>query len=377
MHILISPNAFKHSLDAAAAARAIAEGLQQSELSCTTQCFPVGDGGDGTGALLTQLCQGTSMTMPTFDPLGREINASFGLIDNGNTAVIEMAAASGLHLLKQDELSPLHASSFGTGIQIRQALGMRVNTIILCVGGSATVDGGSGILRALGFRFLDNTGKELMDLPAELLQLATIDAAAVDSRVTGCSFVILCDVKNILLGENGAAAVFGPQKGASEKQVQELETCLLQYTEVVKQITHTDMSVLLHGGAAGGTAAGLHALLDAELKNGIDHFLDITRFDAALDKAALVITGEGSLDLQTLEGKAPYGVAIRARQKNIPVIAMTGRVAKEHTEALRKYFDQVLAINPPGQGLEVSLAAAFQNLVNTSKILGNDIASRQ
>ncbi len=375
MHILISPNAFKHSIDAAGAANAIAEGLRQSSLSCTMHCFPIGDGGDGTGTLLTNICGGERVSAPTIDPLGRVIKASFGLIDDGKTAVIEMAAASGLHLLRQHELSPLHASSFGTGIQIKQAFDHGVDTIVLCVGGSATVDGGCGILRALGFRFLDKTGKELTDLPVQLLQLHKIDSSAVDERAFRCAFMILCDVKNSLLGEQGAATVFGPQKGASAKQVEELEACLSQFNEVVKREKNVDMSAILHGGAAGGTAAGLHALLNAALVNGIDHFLDRTGFGAALAKAAMVITGEGSIDLQTMEGKAPYGVAVRARVLNIPVIAMAGNIAREHTGELEKYFDQLLCINPPGEPLAVSLAAVNQNLVNTAKLLGDRLSS--
>ena len=211
MHILISPNAFKNSLDATSAANAIEEGLLQSGLACTTQCFPIGDGGDGTGTLLTKACNGYFVTEMVHDPLGRLINASMGLIDDGQTAVIEMAAASGLQLLKKEELNPLQANSFGTGELMVKALDRGVKKILLCVGGSATVDGGCGILRALGIEFLNKEGDVLEGLPENLIHLSSINISGLDKRMKACECVILCDVTNPLLGEKGAANIFGPQ----------------------------------------------------------------------------------------------------------------------------------------------------------------------
>ncbi|MFI5131306.1 MAG: glycerate kinase, partial [Chitinophagales bacterium] len=320
MHILIAPNAFKNSLDAGDVAAAINEGLKQSNLTCTTTPFPVGDGGDGTGALIIQHLNGTVIKVKVQDPFGRKISSSFGLIDNGNTAVIEMANASGLRLLKPNELDPLHASSFGTGELIKQALDKNVDKIIICVGGSATVDGGSGILQALGFIFLDKHKKELNKLPGKLMEADAIDFSTIDPRIANCKLIILCDVENKLLGKEGAAAIFGPQKGASPADVEKLEASLSNLKEVILKLTGKDISTIKHGGAAGGVAAALSALLNAQLVNGIDYFLSLTGFETVLENTDLVITGEGSIDEQTLQGKGPFGVAKKAKDKKLPVI---------------------------------------------------------
>ncbi len=375
MHILIAPNAFKNSLDAMSVAEAIAKGLHQSELSCTTGCFPVGDGGDGTGELLIKKFNGNFITQQVHDPSGRMIRAAMGLIDDGKTAVIEMAAASGIRLLQQDELDPLHASSYGTGELIKKALDKNVQKIILCIGGSATVDGGCGILQALGIRFLDAANSMLMSLPESLTDLSSIDVSGLDQRIAGCEIIILCDVANPLLGENGAAKIFGPQKGASKSQVIQLENSLIQFAKTALQITGIDMAGIKHGGAAGGVAAGLHTFLNARMVNGIDYFLDITRFDQALQKASIVITGEGSIDLQTLEGKGPFGVAMRAKKKNIPVIALAGKVPAESHEELNKCFDLLLSINHEAGDLQTVLAATQENLIRSGKQLGDLLAS--
>lgn len=376
MHILVCPNAFKNSLDAGAAARAIEKGLQQSNLSCTTQSFPIGDGGDGTGSLLTQSCGGIFIKARVSDPLGRKISTSFGLIDDGQTAVIEMAAASGLGLLKQDELDPLHALSYGTGELMSKALDAGVKKILLCVGGSATVDGGCGILQALGIRFFDQKGNAITGMPESLVELASIDLSGMDPRASQCECIILCDVANTLLGNKGAATVFGPQKGASAEQVQQLEAALTQLTKIVLATTGTDMSQVPHGGAAGGVAAGLCALLKAQTVNGIDHFLDTTRFDAALQRADLIITGEGSIDLQTLEGKGPYGVAVRAKQKNIPVVALAGKVPLQNHPELNRYFDVLLAIGNGMDDLPKALLSTHDDLVRTARRVADELMTK-
>ena len=377
MHILISPNAFKNSIDAAAAAKAIEKGLHQSVLNCTTTCFPVGDGGDGTGQLLTEISNGIFITENVHDPLGRKIRANYGLIDNGQTAVIEMAAASGMRLLKKDELDPLQASSYGTGELIKKALEQGVKKIILCVGGSATVDGGCGIAEALGIRFLDVDRKILKANPENLLHLSAFDLTGLDKRILNTEFIILADVANPLLGEKGSAKIFGPQKGASETEVEQLEKSLTRFNKIVMKTTGIDMSEVKYGGAAGGTAAGLSALLNAHVVNGIDYFLTITRFDDALQKADLVITGEGSIDLQTLEGKAPYGVAERAKKKNIPVIGMAGKLPEKPFAELAVYFDELININQKGADLAAAILLTKENLIQTSLALGNRLALKQ
>lgn len=374
MHILVAPNAFKNSLDASSAAKAIAEGFAESQLNCTCSCFPVADGGDGTGQLLTEICGGSFVQETVNDPLWREIKAFFGLIDDGRTAVIEMATASGLRLLQKDELDPLHASSFGTGQLMLKAMNMGVQKIILCVGGSATVDGGTGILQALGIRFLDQQVAPLKNMPEGLTGLAAIDTSGLDSRIAATECIILCDVTNPLLGEKGAAKIFGPQKGADAMATAKLEEALTRFAKTGLETNGIDMATVFHGGAAGGTAAGLHSFLQAGIVNGIDYFLDITGFDQALEKAALVITGEGSIDLQTLEGKAPYGVAIRAGRKKIPVIALAGKVPAEQHPELAACFKRLVSINKEPTDFAAALAATAKNLKTTARELGNELS---
>jgi glycerate kinase len=376
VHILIAPNAFKNSLDATAAAEAIRQGLQRSKLKCTCECFPVGDGGDGTATLLIQKCGGAIVPAKVHDPLGRKIRARFGLIDNGKTAVIEMADASGLRLLRREEYDPLHATTFGTGELIKCALDKGVNKIIIGVGGSATVDGGTGILQALGVRFLDTGGKSLSNLPEDLADLETIDLSSLDRRVSHCALTILCDVENSLLGEEGAAKVFGPQKGATGPAIEQLEAALTKLRDVMLRQTGKDLAVIKHGGAAGGVAAGLHGFLNAKLVQGIDYFLDITGFENALQKADLVITGEGSIDEQTMRGKGPFGVAVRAKKKNIPVIGLTGRVAPEAQVQLRKYFAELLVISDASVELDKVMKNTALNLCRTAIELGNRLAAK-
>jgi len=374
MNILIAPNAFKNSLDAEETALAIQQGLNASRLKGACSCFPIADGGDGTGALIIKKLRGAVVTTPVHDALGRPLQTSFGLVDNGQAAVIEMADASGIRLLKKEELNPLVATSVGTGEQIRQALDRKVKKIIIGMGGSATVDGGTGILSALGIRFLDADGHELSGLPEALVNLASIDTAALDKRIFDCRLIVLCDVDNRLLGDNGAAAVFGPQKGANPTAVKKLEQALAKFAAVTHETTGIDIAALKHGGTAGGAAAGLHAFLQASMVNGIDYFLDLTGFDKELAESDLLITGEGSIDEQTLQGKGPFGVAHRARLKGIPVVALAGKVPLAENPALSKYFDALLAIGHQPSGLDAALLSTKDNLIRVSRQLGNLLA---
>nr|MBA2762519.1 glycerate kinase [Segetibacter sp.] len=303
-----------------------------------------------------------------------DIKAVFGLINDGTTAVIEMADASGIRLLKREELNPLIATSFGTGEQIKTALDKGAKKIIVGMGGSATADGGSGILKALGIRFLNANKEELEGLPASLIELASIDVSGIDQRILDSEVVVLCDVDNMLLGNNGAAAMFGPQKGASPEDVKKLDAALGKLSRVALQLTGKDMSAIKYGGTAGGAAAGLYALLNAELVNGIDYFLQLTAFDKALENTDLVVTGEGSIDEQTLQGKGPFGVAFRAKLKGLPVIGLAGKVPVESNASLQKYFDVLMAIGNQPVDLSTALAGTANNLVRTSRELGNVLA---
>jgi glycerate 2-kinase len=371
MHILIAPNAFKNSLAAAKVAEAIDNGLQQSKLSCTTTCFPVADGGDGTADLFINYLGGQLIHTIVNDPLKRKITSSFGWIEKDKTAIIELAAASGLRLLKADEYDPLTTTTYGTGELIIEALNKGAAKIILCIGGSATVDGGTGILKTLGIKFFDVEGNELDNLPASLTSLAEIDITGLDKRIANKKIIILCDVENPLLGSNGAAAVFGPQKGASAKDVQLLEAGLTKLRDVVFNKTGKDLAVIKHGGAAGGVAASLHVFLNARLVNGIDYFLEATEFEKELRKADVVITGEGSIDEQTLRGKGPFGVAKRAKEFSLPVIGIAGRVEVGPGQSYKQYFDQLISINENPDDLPEAIKNTYMNLEKTALQLGD------
>ena len=375
MHILVAPNAFKNSLDAKTAATAISDGLLKSKLSCSTTLFPVADGGDGTADLLIDHLEGEHILTTVHDPLGKKINASFGWSEKHATAIIELATASGLRLIKPGDYDPLRTSTLGTGELIREALNKKPAKIILCIGGSATVDGGAGILGALGVKFLDKNKNDLKELPISLSSMDAVDLTHIDKRILQTEIVVLCDVENPLLGINGAAKIFGPQKGASEKDVEILEARLVNFSKVVMNATGKDISKIKHGGAAGGVAAGLDALLNAQLKNGIDHFLELTGFNKELKRADLVITGEGSIDLQTLQGKAPFGVARNAKELGLPVIALAGIVPSVIHESLKKYFDQLISINEQFINIDEAIKNTYQNLEKTAMAFGDQLSS--
>jgi glycerate 2-kinase len=389
MHILIAPNAFKNSLSAEAAAAAILKGLEQSRLQFTAECFPVGDGGDGTGDLLMARLGAHSVSAPARDPFARERMSYFGISPASapsamstsagpsptpTTAIIEMANASGLRLLAHQELAPLHASSLGTGDLIRAALDKGADRILIGMGGSATVDGGTGILAALGARFLDARGQDLTHLPIELTKLATIDLSGLDPRLKTVDLTVLCDVDNPLLGPQGAAAVFGPQKGASPRDVEQLETALRHFEAIIHKQLGVTLAGLPKGGTAGGAAAGLYGILKARLVDGIDFFLNVSGFDKALEHAHWVITGEGSLDEQTLKGKGPFGVANAAKKRGLPVIGLAGRLPREKSPALDSYFDVLLPINHEALPLQEALPYTAANLTATARAVGNLLA---
>ena len=378
-HFLIAPNAFKHGLSAEAAAEAICQGLAASGLPFTSETLPIGDGGDGTIALLADRLGAARFTAMVRDPLHRNIDTWFGLTEEkpgggaaakGTTALIEMANASGLRLLDRTELDPLIALSTGTGDLIRAALDHDARRIVVGMGGSATVDGGVGILQSLGARFLDRHGDPLTGLPAALTALDSIDISQLDPRLANCEIVVLCDVDNPLLGPSGAAAVYGPQKGATPGAVQQLDVCLEHLANVIIRTTGRDMKTVKYGGTAGGAAAGLYGLLDATLAGGIDYFLAVTGFDRSLEKADFVITGEGSIDDQTLQGKGPMGVAVQAKKRGIPVIGLAGKIPLTPSAELRKYFDVLLAIGNEPSDLKTALENTAANLSRTAESIG-------
>jgi glycerate 2-kinase len=375
MHILIAPNAFKNSISAAGAARSIFRGLQQSGLDFNADLFPVADGGDGTAALLEERLEAISIPVSVANPLGTIIDTHFGWLEKDQIAIIELANASGLRLLSPSSYNPRIANTRGTGQTICRAIELGAKEIILAIGGSATVDGGTGILTELGMRLLDSNQQVIHELPARLASVTSIDAGHLDSRIKNLKFTILCDVSNPLLGENGAARIFGPQKGAGTADIQLLEEGLKKFCECSQRITGKNMDALKYGGAAGGVAAGLATWLDASLVNGIRYFLEITSFEKFLDKADLVITGEGRIDLQTLQGKAPMGVAEAAKEKGIRVWAMAGQISDRNNKQLREYFDELIEINPLPLDIHRAMLDAEKNLEQAARLLGGRLKS--
>lgn len=368
INILLAPNAFKNSLGADEVATALAEGLKQSRVDATINCCPVGDGGDGTGKILALHLKAEKRLYKTVDPFGRPITAPI-YYTNDHTAIIELADTSGLKLLQPAEYDPMRATTYGTGMLITKAMDRKVKRILLAIGGSATVDGGSGILNALGIQFLNSKGIAIKKFPQDLTQLQDIDLSGMDVRLKQTELVILCDVKNKLLGSNGAAKVFGPQKGATPENISILEKSLKVLDKIIYQASGIKISSLPHGGAAGGIAASLTALCNAKSVNGTDFFLDIIRFNEQLQEADIVITGEGSLDAQTLEGKAPLGVAKRAKRMGIRVIGIGGKT-ESNNKKLRHYFDHLIPISSPNSSLAKAIRETRSNLVKAGKKTG-------
>jgi glycerate kinase len=306
-------------------ARGVRAALPTTEIALV----PIADGGDGTSAVLSAARAGAARETIVPDPLGRPVRASYALLDGRKTAVLDVASASGLALLESDERDPLLASSRGTGKLIHAALDAGAETIIVGVGGSATVDGGAGLLAALGVALLDEGGAPIQAGGAGLARLARIELGRLHPALAHVKLRVACDVDSPLLGAHGAARVFGPQKGASPEAVLELEHNLSHFADVVAHTTGRDVRHVAFGGAAGGIAAGLFGVLGAELEPGIDLVLDAIGFEQALVGASLVLTAEGLLDAQSLRNKGPCGVARWAKRHDVPTVVLAGGIADD------------------------------------------------
>lgn len=364
MKIVIAPDSFKESLDAQAVAEAIAAGIAAVLPNASFDLVPMADGGEGTVAALVAATEGRIVTAAVTGPRGERRVATFGLLGDGRTAALELAAASGLALVPRDARNPLLTTSYGTGELIRAALDHGVETLIVGIGGSATVDGGGGLLQALGVRFFAASGDEITTpLTGGMLdQVAGVDTTGLDPRLAGTRLRIACDVDNPLLGADGAAAVFGPQKGADAAQVSQLEAGLARYCDVIERALGVSVRTRPGAGAAGGVGAALLAVLHAELGPGVDLVIEAVDLAARLRGATLVVTGEGRLDRQTLHGKTPHGVARVARAAGIPVIAIGGSVADGAETALGDLFDAVEACVTRPMSLGEALADAPDTL---------------
>lgn len=362
MKIIIAPDSFKESVSASRCAQAIKAGFVSIFPQAECVCLPIADGGEGTVEAMVEATDGKMVMLPVMGPLGDFVGAFYGLSGDGQTAFIEMAAASGLMLVPAGERNPLRATSYGTGELIRHALDAGVRHIILDIGGSATVDGGMGMAQALGARFLDERGESVGLGGGALQRLVKIDLSDLDPRLHDCRIEVACDVDNPLLGERGAAAVFGPQKGACIEMVAVLERGLQNYARVMLAATGQDVAPMVGGGAAGGMGAAARVFLNATLKSGIDIVLEAVHLEEALRDADLVITGEGRMDSQTVGGKAPIGVARIAKKYDIPVIGIAG-VLGDGVEAVHQHgIDAVFSILPALAPLAEVLDRGEQNL---------------
>lgn len=298
MKIVLAPNAYKGSISAKQAANIMAYAIKELYPQIDTVKVPFSDGGDGLLEVIADLFEGEIKETSVKDPLGRDITSRFCFVEKGKIAAIEMALASGLALLKKQELNPIKTTTFGTGELIKKALDLGAKKIIVGIGGSATNDGGMEMAAALGVRFLDKNGRELYPCGGNLINIQDIDLSNLDPRINNCEIVVVCDVDNPLLGENGAAKVYGPQKGATPEMIELLEKGLENLSNIIKRKKGVDITKILGGGAAGGLGAGLYAFLGAKLKKGIDVMKDLTSLDEKIRGASLVITGEGKLDNQ-------------------------------------------------------------------------------
>jgi len=330
--VLIAPQSFKGSVNAVAAASAIARGIRRVWPEARCDELPLADGGEGTVRALVHATGGTLRRSRVHDPLGREIDAEWGMLGDKVTAVVEMAAASGLVLLLEAERDPRRTSTRGTGELVLEAASAGAHRIVVGIGGSATNDGGAGMARALGYRFLDRDGAELPEGGAALARLHRVEGQT-DPRLVRPAVEVACDVRNPLLGPGGASAVYGPQKGATAEIVAELDTALARFAEVIEAFVGRSVRDVPGAGAAGGLGAGLLAFLDARLRSGAELVLDATRFAARAAEADLVITGEGRVDQQSGYGKLTQAVTAAARRAGRPVVAIAGGVGPGH-EAL-------------------------------------------
>lgn len=325
--IVLAFDSFKGSLSSKEAASACADAIRSILPDCEIATIPIADGGEGT---VDAICAGSKLNADkiaclTADPLHRPITTYYEILSDG-TAVIETASASGLPLLTESERNPLHTSTYGTGEQIIDALNRGCRKFIIGLGGSATNDAAMGILSALGYKFTDCSGNALRPTGNNLINVETIDATEADSRLGKCIFSLACDVDIPFYGNNGAAYVFAPQKGASIEQVVQLDAGLRHFAEVIKRTFHTDISALCGAGAAGGIGGTLHAILGAKLCSGIDIVLDYADFDSKIANADLIFTGEGSIDEQSVMGKTICGILHRAKKADVPVVALAGHI---------------------------------------------------
>lgn len=364
--IVIAPDSFKGTVSASEAANIIEKGIHYVSKDIETIKLPIADGGEGTVDFFLEAIGGKKITITVTGPSFAKIEASYALLKDNKTAVIETAAAAGLSLMSDDK-DPSKTTTYGLGELMLDALNRGCKKLIVGLGGSATNDGGIGMAAALGVRFLDKDNKIIALNGAGLALLHHIDLSELDKRLSSCILEVACDVDNPLYGENGAAYTFSPQKGADDEMVRALDNNLKNYASVLQNTVAIDVQTIPGSGAAGGLGAGLIALTNAILKPGIEIMLDTVRFDEIIKDADLIITGEGKIDGQSLRGKVPIGIVRRAKKYDVPVIAIVGAIGDSVDEIYKAGIKAVFSINR--QPLDFSIAKNYtnENLLRTTE----------
>lgn len=361
MKIIVSPDSFKGSLSAEQVAETICTTIKEIKPAFDVIALPIADGGEGTLESLIKATNGHFIHTTVQNPLQRPIETYYGVLGLGERYMIEMAKASGLPLIDQDERNPLLATTYGTGELIRHALNQGARDFIIGIGGSATNDGGLGMLRALGMKFYDAAQHEIT-VPRDLHLLTTIDDSAFDNRIAACHFTIACDVDNPFVGLNGASAVFGPQKGATDAMVKTLDANLNHFADVIVASGRIALHTIKGAGAAGGLGGAFLAFFPATLQSGIDVVLDAIHFDDVICDADIVITGEGKSDVQTLSGKAAIGVLQRTKSQNVRTILLSAII--DDRDELAQHFPEMYAIVEGNITSAMSLAHPREHLSN-------------
>lgn len=368
--ILIAPNSFKGALTAEEVAQAIETGLKASKIQAELIKFPIADGGDHTSYLLSKHLKGKMEKRAVKGVYLQDTEASYALLDKGKTAIIEVAETTGFKSISGKLRSPIESSSYGLGELIKYNLDQGVLDFIICLGGSASVDGGIGMLQALGMEFLDKDGKAINATTKNYRDIKSFSLDKLKRISQDARFTVLCDVENKLLGADGAAAIFGPQKGASPEDVKALEAFLGYFDKLTKEIIGKSLDSVIGGGAAGGLGAAFKVFLNADIKKGAAYFFELTKIEDQVKNVDWVITGEGSIDSQSLEGKAPVVLAEMARKHNKPIIGLAGNIPLKIDKKLQDYFAALLAIGNRPEDLEDAIQHTADNLTRTAKQLG-------
>ncbi|WP_294910036.1 glycerate kinase [uncultured Gilliamella sp.] len=367
---VLAPDSFKESLTAKEVCQAIESGLKKVFPDAKYIHVPMADGGEGTTQSLVDATNGTLHTCEVTGPLGNKVTAYYGILGDNTTAVIEMASASGIHLVPKEQRNPLITTTFGTGELILASLKHGIKKIILGIGGSATNDGGAGMAQALGVKFYDKNNQIIAKGGGALEHLAKIDMSEVNPQLDKVEFIVASDVTNPLCGEKGASRVFGPQKGATSEMIKQLDDNLQHYASIIKSQLNKDVATIPGAGAAGGLGAGLMAFTNSKMEKGIDIVIKYSNLENQLIGADFCFTGEGGIDFQTKFGKTPYGVAQTAKKHNIPVIALAGMIGENIEELYPEGINAIFGIIPSISKIEDLLADGFKNIERTSENIG-------